>query len=435
MTNALSSGLWFATIGAILIVMTILSASLKRLPLTGAIIYLILGVLLGPVAFNVVRIDPLSHASSIRFLAEVVVVVSLFTAGLKLRLPVSFPEWKAPILLATVSMTVTVCLLAVFARFLLGLHWGSAILLAGILAPTDPVLASDVQVMGPEDRDRLRFSLTAEAGLNDGFALPVVFLGLHLIGDQPAQAWTTKWLVDLLWGSVGGLGMGTILGMSMGWLVGYFRKRDDVTHVMNDFLALGLIGLSYGIALLFGGNGFLAVFAAGLSLRRRERSESRKLQNGETAGESAPRIDTVSGRMAHGVLEFNEQLEHLGELVVVVLAGVMLFNQSVTLEFLFMSLFLLTIARPLSVLIGVPKAEKSHKVLISWFGIRGIGSLYYLELTLEHGVPAPVAATLIGVTVCTIVMSILLHGLSATPLMLRHMKRQPGKTSGGARLD
>lgn len=419
-----NSAIWFASIGAILIVMTILSASLKRLPLTGAIIYLFLGVLLGPVAFNVVKIDPLLHASSIRFLAETVVVVSLFTAGLKLRLPINFPEWKAPILLATISMAITVGLLAVFGHLLLGLQWGSAILLAGILAPTDPVLASDVQVMGPEDRDRLRFSLTAEAGLNDGLVLPIVFLGLYLLGDQPIEAWTTKWLTDLFWGSVGGLGVGTILGMSMGWLVGYFRKRDKSTHVMSDFLTLGLIGLTYGISLLCRSNGFLAVFAAGLSLRRRERSESLSLQKGKTTEESALRTDTVSGRMAHDVLEFNEQLEHLGELVIVVLTGVMLFNQFMTWKFLFMALFLLTIARPLAVFLSVPTKEKSHKILVSWFGIRGIGSLYYLVLALEHGVPSSVATVLIEATLCTVVTSIVLHGLSATPLMLRHTKKQ-----------
>jgi NhaP-type Na+/H+ or K+/H+ antiporter len=424
MKNEVSSAIWFALVGAILIIMTIVSASLKRLPLTAAIIYLVLGILLGPVAFNVISIDPFSQASILRSLAEIAVVVSLFTAGLKLRLPIGFPEWKAPILLATVSMALTVGLLALFARLWLGLQWGSAILLAGILAPTDPVLASDVQVMGPEDRDRLRFSLTAEAGLNDGFALPIVFLGFYLTGDQPIEAWGMKWLIDLLWGSFGGLAVGTILGMSMGWLVGYFRKRDKSAHVMNDFLTLGLIGLSYGIALLFSSNGFLAVFAAGLSLRRRERSESLRLEEGKAAEESALRTDTVSGRMAHGVLEFNEQLEHLGEIVIVVLAGVMLFNQFVTWKFLFMALFLLAVARPLSVFIVVPTAEKSHKVLLSWFGIRGIGSLYYLGLALEHGVPSPLATVLVGVTLCTVVSSILLHGLSATPLMLRHTKKQ-----------
>lgn len=422
--NEVSSAVWFAITGAVLIGMTIISASLKRLPFTAAIVYLIVGILLGPLALSAVKVDPLSHASTLRRFAEIAIIVSLFTAGLKLRLPLNFPEWKSPVLLATVCMAITVALLTLFAVAFLELPWGGALLLAAILAPTDPVLASDVQVMGPEDRDRLRFSLTAEAGLNDGLALPFVLLAFHISGDQPLSVWKMDWLFDLLWGSAGGIGVGTILGMSMGWLVGYFRRRDDETAILDDFLTLGLIGLSYGAALLCHCNGFLSVFAAGLSLRRRERMESRRLQTENSSAESGMRTDTVSGHMAQEVLEFNERLEHLAELVLVVLTGVMLSWQFATFKFFCMAIFLIAIARPLSVFVGVRKTEKSHKVLVSWFGIRGIGSLYYLGLALEHGVPSALATTLTGVTLCTIVTSILVHGLSATPLMLRHKKTQ-----------
>src|SRR6185295_18599699 len=184
-------------------------------------------------------------------------------------------RWLLPVRLATVSMVATVALIALVAFFGLGLPLGAAILLGGILAPTDPVLASDVQIGDPTDRDRLRFSLTGEAGLNDGSAFPFVLLGLGVLGlhDLGDSLW--RWFaIDVVWGVVAGIAIGAALGTLVGKLVLYLRRTHKEATGLDNFLALGLIGMSYGLASLAHGYGFLAVFAAGVALRRIEQRAS-----------------------------------------------------------------------------------------------------------------------------------------------------------------
>jgi sodium/hydrogen antiporter len=157
--------------------MTLIDSIVKRLPLTTTMLYLAVGVALGPLGLNVLAMDPFGASALLERLAEIAVIVSLFTAGLKLRVPLRDKRWRVPVLLAFASMTLTVGLIAIVGMLALDLPLGAALLLGGILAPTDPLLASDVQLEHAYDRDRLRFSITAEAGLNDGTAFPFVLLG------------------------------------------------------------------------------------------------------------------------------------------------------------------------------------------------------------------------------------------------------------------
>jgi NhaP-type Na+/H+ or K+/H+ antiporter len=170
--------IWYLVAGAIFILMALMGSLVKRLPLTSSMVYLFIGFVLGPVAVGLVRLDPLESAETLEHVTEFAVIVSLFTAGLKLRTPLRDPMWRVPVRLATLSMMLTVGLIAVAGVYGLGLSWGAAVLLGAVLSPTDPVLASDVQVEHAGDRDRLRFSLTGEAGMNDGTAFPFVMLGL-----------------------------------------------------------------------------------------------------------------------------------------------------------------------------------------------------------------------------------------------------------------
>ena len=206
-------------------------------------------------------------------LTEVAVIVSLFTAGLQLRLPINRAEWGVALRLATVAMVLTVALITAIAFFVLGLPLGVAVILGAILAPTDPVLASDVQLKRATDTDQLRFVLTGEAGLNDGTAFPFVMLGLGLLGahDIGAGGWRW-WLVDVLWAVPAGLTIGAALGSIVGKIVLYLRQHHREAVGLDNFLAVGLIGLSYGTALYASSYGFLAVFAAGVALRRVERT-------------------------------------------------------------------------------------------------------------------------------------------------------------------
>ncbi|MEO6436789.1 MAG: cation:proton antiporter, partial [Tepidisphaeraceae bacterium] len=247
----------------------------RRLPLSTAMLYLLVGVVVGPGGAGMIRLDPINASRLLEQLSEVAVIVSLFTTGLKLRRPLGDPRWLLPIRLATISMTITVALIAAAGYFLLGLPIGAAVLLGAILAPTDPVLASDVQVADPNDRDRLRFGLTGEAGLNDGTAFPFVLLGLGLLGlhDLGAGGWRW-WTIDVGWRIAGGLAIGYAAGTLVARLVLHLRKRKEEAIGLDDFLSLGLLALSYGLALAAHTYGFLAVFAAGAALRRIEVEET-----------------------------------------------------------------------------------------------------------------------------------------------------------------
>ena len=190
----------YFVIGALLVAVAVVASFVKRLPLTETMIYLIAGAVLGPLGLGLFSLDALASAALLERLAEIAVIVSLFTAGLKLRVPLRDPQWWTPLRLAFVSMALTVGLVTLAGVAWLGLPLGAAVLLGAVLAPTDPVLASDVQLENVRDRDRLRFSLTGEAGLNDGTAFPFVMLGLGLLGlhELGAAGWRW-WAVDVAW--------------------------------------------------------------------------------------------------------------------------------------------------------------------------------------------------------------------------------------------
>ena len=227
--------------------MALSGSVLKRLPLSTSMLYLAVGFGLGPHGFGLIRLDPVRDAAVLERFAEVAVIVSLFTAGLKLRVGLRDALWELPVRLASGSMAVTIGLIAVAGVVGLGLPWGAAILLGAILAPTDPVLASDVQVTDPTDRDRLRFALTGEAGLNDGAAFPFVMLGLGLLGLHEIGAAGWRWVaVDLVWAVVGGLAIGALLGELVARIVLYLRRTHKEAVGLDDFLALGLIALATG---------------------------------------------------------------------------------------------------------------------------------------------------------------------------------------------
>jgi hypothetical protein len=197
--------IWALIIGTLLTAMALSGTWVRRLPVSTAMLYLAAGYALGPAGLALLSPDPLAYSAILERAAEVAVLISLFASGLKLALPLSDKGWRLPLRLASVSMTITVALIAAIAMAGFGFSLGAAVLLGAILAPTDPVLASDVQLREAGDRDRVRFSLTGEGGLNDGAAFPFVMLGLGLLGlhDLGTGAW--RWLaVDVLWAIAGG---------------------------------------------------------------------------------------------------------------------------------------------------------------------------------------------------------------------------------------
>ena len=398
-------------------------------------LYLGVGVVLGPHALNLLRLDPIEQSALLERVTEIAVVVSLFTAGLKLRLLPSDPRWRPALRLAFGAMSLTVAMIAAAGVFLLGLPLGAAVLLGAILAPTDPVLASDVQVEHPFDSNRLRFSLTGEAGWNDGTAFPFVMLGLGLLGLHEIGPGGRQWLIfDVLWAVSAGVVVGALLGTCVGRLVVHLRREHREAIGLDEFLALGLIGLSYGVALLCQAYGFLAVFAAGLAMRRVEATHSpawaaHGLTESDTTvlhHRAAMDPEQAGAYLAHAVLHFNEQLERIGEAAVVVMIGAMLSWELLPIEALWFLPLLFLIIRPVSVELALlgSRAPGTERRLIGWFGIRGIGSLYYLMYAIEHRVPEPIASRLVVLTLTVVAASILAHGISVTPLMARY-RRHP----------
>lgn len=438
----MNPALIFLILGAVLILAAIVGSTVKRLPLTTSLLYLVAGILLGDAGAGLVTIDPFAQSALIERLAEIAVIVSLFAAGLKLRTPFGNRRWRTPLLLATVAMTLTVVFITALGVYGLGLSIGAAVLLGGVLAPTDPVLASDVQVEDPHDVDRLRFSLTGEAGLNDGTAFPYVMLGLGLLGLHELGEYWWRWLtVDVLWAIASGLGV----GWGAAWLVTrvmlWIRRERHEGVGLDDLLAIGLIAAAYGGALLVHGYGFLAVFAAGLAVRREERRSSGSMGNNheipddvraaarageatEIATEIATAPETAPAYLAEAALGFTERLERLLEITLMVVLGAMLSTRTLEPGVWWFVLALFFIVRPLAVLIGVPMGgETFRRRLVMYFGIRGVGSMYYLFYAIQHGFAGTEAHYLVDVTFTVIAASAVLHGITVTPLMKRYGMR------------
>ena len=425
---------WFVIVGALLVAMAVTGSVLRRLPLTASMLYMGVGFALGPVVAGVVRLDPVERSALLERLTEVAVIISLFTTGLKLRLPLSDGRWRPPVRLAFVSMTLTVGMVAAAGVFLLGLPVGAAVLLGAALAPTDPVLASDVQTEHPWDAERLRFTLTGEAGFNDGTAFPFVMLGVGLLGLHELGEYGWRWVaVDVVWAIVGGLGIGALLGTAVARFVLYLRREHREAVGLDDFLALGLIALSYGAALVLHTYGFLAVFAAGLALRRVERDNTGEeppedVKGMDVVGEAeeiATDPDKAPAYMAQAALAFNEQLERIGELTVMVLVGAMLTPKYLAFDALWFLPLLFLVIRPLSVWLGLAGSETSYtqRNLMSWFGIRGIGSIYYLTHGIEFGIAPETAERLTALTLTVVAASVVAHGITVKPLMKFYEKR------------
>lgn len=434
----MSFAIWALVAGAILLAMALLGTLLERLPLSPGILYLGIGYALGPAGWALMAPDPLLHSVELETMAEIALLISLFSVGLKLGVPLRDRRWYLPLRLAFPSMALTVILVTAISAVLLGLPLGAAILLAAMLAPTDPVLASDVQVEHSSDRDRLRFGLTAEGGLNDGAAFPLVLLALGLMGVHDLGSIWRWFAVDVVWSILGGLAIGGALGALIGKLVLYLRTRHQEAVGLDEFLALGLIAIAFGVAQVSMTSGFLAVFTAGLALQR-----VKAHSKAETPGPSVAKVTMTLGAagekeiathvqhagtyMMDAVLSFNGQLERLAELVVVMVAGAMLSYTYVPDRAIWFLLLLFFVARPLSVwlgLLGATSVSRDQRILFSWFGIRGVGSIFYLMYAINHGLPAPLANELIAITLTTVAASILIHGISVTPLMALYAKRK-----------
>lgn len=435
---------WYLIVGGVLIFMGVAATTLKRLPVSAAMLYVGIGYALGPSGLGLLQLDLARDAHILRPLTEVALLVSLFAIGLRLRLPLVAPLWALPLRLGFVAMLLTIPLLTLTGVLLLGLDWGPSLLLAAILAPTDPVLAHDVQVQDSGDLDLLRFSLSGEGGLNDGIALPFALLGVALCeagtgSAHPLSAW--RFGLEAIAGIAGGLAIGGALGWITTGSVAWLRTRHAQALGLEGFFALGLIGLAYGAALLAHCNGFVAVFAAGVAMRRVEHRASGGRSPREAIGTVDPEdvIATAAdpqkahAYMAESVLGFTIELERIAEVGVMMIVGNVLATAGTSLftwQGAILIAVLFVVVRPLAVeasLIG-SRASHAQRRLMSWFGIRGIGSFYYLAFALESTQHRQMQDILpiVPLTLAVITSSVIVHGISATPLMnWYHRFRKP----------
>jgi len=421
-----STAVWFILIGALLVTMGLRTSILQRLNLTPSLVYLAIGLTLGPSIIGVFHFNPLKQAHLLEILAELAVLLSLFIAGMKMPIPFQWREWRATVRLAFISMTLSVALTAAFGYYVLSLPWGAAILLGAILAPTDPVLATDVQVRHMGDTDPLRFTLTSEAGMNDGSAFPFVMLGLAMLGAPADVEMIGGWILkDVLWSTASALAVGLAMGRLLAEVIQKQHLHNAENRLLDDFLGLGLIGLVYGACLLIDAWGFLGVFVAAISLRQSELKLARP-----NASIISPRIITtvpadaenhnpVPSQVSEGSLLFKEPLERLSELVLVLLLGGMLFLDSWSFRAVGLALFLFIVVRPVSVFLGLLGSGTPFRLqmLVGWFGVRGIGSLYYLMFAVAFGLPEGLALEFIHITLVVVVLSIIIHGLTVKPMM------------------
>jgi sodium/hydrogen antiporter len=397
----------FLVIGLLLLLVTLSSGWISRLPFSYSLIYLVVGILLGPYGFRLIELRP--QAEVLERITEFTVLISLFGCGLKMNRPFQRWAWNSTVRLIGFLMPICIFSLAAIGHIFLGMPWSLAILLGAILAPTDPVLASDVQLVGVEDRDELRFGLTSEGGLNDALAFPFVYFGLYGLKDSRWQNWFQQWvLIDVFWAICAGITMGLLVAQCVIWAHRRSHQVKEADTLMQDFVVLSMIMITYSLTELVNGYGFLAVFIAGIVTQRNH----------------------VTAESYHSQLEFSERIEKLMEVGTILLLGSLLqiepilrFSNSI----LIVAILLIFVIRPVGTWIGMLGSPLSltRRLLYGWLGIRGLGCLYYLSYAFGKGLSGDSGEEIAWIVYSTVVISIILHGVTATPLMLWYERRLP----------
>jgi sodium/hydrogen antiporter len=327
---------------------------------------------------------------------------------LRLDRPPGWRRWGSTWRLLGVTMPLSIVAAALLGWWALGLAPAAAVLLGAVLAPTDPVLASDVQVGEPTDEeeseDEVRFALTSEAGLNDGLAFPFTYLAIALAGSGAAVgSWLPEWLgVDVVYRLVVGVGAGWLLGQLLGRL--FFTapsERLRLAEHAEGFVALAATFLAYGLTEVLQGYGFVAVFVCAVTIRAVERSHG-----------------------YHRVLhDFTEQVERLLTVgVLLLLGGAIARGLLADLGWreVVVGLAVLFVVRPAFGLLALARspAGRRERRVIAGFGIRGVGSLYYLFYALGSADFAQ-AERLWAIVGFVVAVSVVVYGIAATPVVDR----------------
>jgi NhaP-type Na+/H+ or K+/H+ antiporter len=384
---------------------------LRKLPLSYPIVLVVGGALVFSLPVGLPIPDPIEYSSLTEILTEIGVITALMGAGLAINRVPGWRTWSTTVRLLAVTMPLTIAAIAGLGWWVLGMTPGAAILLGAVLAPTDPVLASDVQVPGPHadgDDDEVRFALTSEAGLNDGLAFPftnlAVLVALH--GASPSG-----WLSEFLLIEVGykiGVGVlgGLLVGRLLAWVI--FSRSSPLPRVRDGMAALAATLIAYAGTELIGGYGFLAVFVGAVVIRNQERKHS----------------------YLEVMHQFSDQIERLLSAIILVLFGGALVSGILTyLDWrgVLVAVAVVLMVRPAAGLAGLARTPipDPERGAIAFFGIRGVGSFYYLAYA-SNQVEFIQVEQVWTVTALVVAISIVIHGSAATPVMKRIDRRSRG---------
>jgi NhaP-type Na+/H+ or K+/H+ antiporter len=347
-------------------------------------------------------IDPFSNNELFEHTTELAVVVALFATGLKLERELTFHGWRNVARLLLIAMPLTIGAIALFGNLVMGLSLGAAIALGACLAPTDPVLAGDIGVGPPGDEDEREpnFSITGEAGLNDGLAFPFLLLGVAIAEGDGLLEWA---IADVVYGIVVGIAIGALLGFAVAWLTVRLRDRELLAKELDGWVAIAAVAVIYGATEIAGAYGFLAAFAGGIGFRRYEHTHERN----------------------RGVHDGAEVVEDVGELAVILVLGSCLtfagLGEPGLAGWALVPLLLLVI-RPAAVLTSLIRAREPlrERLFVGWFGVRGIGSLFYASAIIGLGAfDDGDTRTIFWTVAVVVIVSIAVHGITASPLTRR----------------
>lgn len=375
----------------------------KKTKISYAIVYVLIGMLVYALIPVLPSANPLEHEVFTLHLTEMVVIISIMGTGLKIDEPFSIKTWTVPFRLVTITMLISIAAVALVTWYFFNINLATAILLGAVLAPTDPVLASDVQVGPPMDdsKDNTRFTLTAEAGMNDGMAFPFTWLAISLASiSGTVQQKLLSWMwMDVLYRIAAAVLIGYVVGKLIAYLVIYLPEKENFVVIRDGFVGISITLAVYGITEMVQGYGFIAVFVTAITLRNAE-----------------------MGHKYHKKLHrFTDQIEKILVAIVLILFGGAIISgilKPLTGAWAIFGLVFLLVIRPITALvsmIGIPYHIK-EKMAVSFFGIRGIGSFFYLAFALiETKFDKP--RELWAVTSFIVLASILIHGFSATTVI------------------
>jgi NhaP-type Na+/H+ or K+/H+ antiporter len=389
-----------------------LPLALKRLPLSLPIVCIGLGAAIFSLPGMGLDPSPLAHPEFTERFTEFVVIIALMGAGLKLDRVFGLHRWQVTWRLILVTLPLSIAAITALAGTWMGLAWPVALLLGASLAPTDPVLAADVQVGPPKtgEEDEVRFGLTSEAGMNDGAAFPFVHLAIALsLAAATGEPWAMRWLTyNVLWEIGAGVVGGYLIGRAFGWVTFRIPAETKLAQTGDGLIALAATFVSYGLTEMIHSYGFLSVFITALTFRHAHRSHD-------------------FHREMHDV---TEQVERLAMMVLLLLFGGALARgllEGLSWWDVAAAVVILLVIRPLTGLIGLWgfRAALGEKLTIAFFGIRGVGSFYYLSYGLNHMEVAG-AERLWAILGLVVLLSVLMHGLTVTPVM-RLLDRKQGR--------